>query len=74
MTLAQVLPYEFCEIFQSTFFTEQLQETASLAILSNKIARRLIVEREDLGRPGKLKIYISQGDQKNLLSKSFSNV
>ena len=28
-TLAQVLSYEFCETFKSTFFTEHLQATAS---------------------------------------------
>ena len=71
MTLAQVLSCEFCEISKNTFFTKQLQETASLTILSNKTARRLIVEREDLGRPGKLKIYISQGDQKTYYLKVF---
>ena len=35
VTLTQVCSYEFCEIFTSTFFTEQLRATASEGLLLN---------------------------------------
>ena len=35
VTLTQVCSYEFCEIFTSTFFTEQLRATASERLLLN---------------------------------------